>query len=47
LLLFHLLSYLVPFVISLAILGGRELWFSFLALRQAGGGTGGPPGQSS
>jgi uncharacterized membrane protein YbhN (UPF0104 family) len=44
LLLFRLLYYLVPFAISLAILGGRELWFSFLASRQAGGG---PPGQSS
>jgi hypothetical protein len=47
LLLFRLLYYLVPFAISLAILGGRELWFSFLASRQAGGGAGGPPGQSS
>jgi uncharacterized membrane protein YbhN (UPF0104 family) len=47
LLLFRLLYYLVPFAISLAILGGRELWFSFLASRQAGGGAGGPPSQSS
>jgi uncharacterized membrane protein YbhN (UPF0104 family) len=47
LLLFRLLYYLVPFAISLAILGGRELWFSFIASRQAGGGAGGPPGQSS
>src|SRR6516162_7302344 len=38
LLLFRLLYYLVPFAISLAILGARELWFSFLASRQAGGG---------
>jgi uncharacterized membrane protein YbhN (UPF0104 family) len=43
LLLFRLLYYLVPFAISLAVLGGRELWFSFVAARQAGG----PPGQSS
>jgi uncharacterized membrane protein YbhN (UPF0104 family) len=45
LLLFRLLYYLVPFAISLAVLGGRELWFSFAASRQAG--PGGPPGQSS
>jgi len=45
LLLFRLLYYLVPFAISLVVLGGRELWFSFGASRQAGGG--GPPGQSS
>jgi glycosyltransferase 2 family protein len=31
LLLFRLLYYLVPFAISLAILGGRELWFSVIA----------------
>jgi len=43
LLLFHLLSYLVRFAISHAILGGRELWSSFLASQQAGDGTGGPP----
>jgi len=49
LLLFRLLYYLVPFAISLAILGGRELWFSFLASRQArrgggnDGGAGAPP----
>jgi uncharacterized membrane protein YbhN (UPF0104 family) len=47
LLLFRLLYYLVPFAISLAILGGREMWFSFTASRKAGGGAGGPPGQSS
>jgi glycosyltransferase 2 family protein len=53
LLLFRLLYYLVPFAISLAILGGRELWFSSLASRQArgggpdGGGSGGPHDQSS
>jgi uncharacterized membrane protein YbhN (UPF0104 family) len=54
LLLFRLLYYLVPFAISLAILGGRELWFSFIASRRAGrsagvddGGTGDPPAQSS
>ena len=45
LLLFRLLYYLVPFAISLVVLGGRELWFSFSASRQAG--SGGPPGQSS
>ena len=44
LLLFRLLYYLVPFGISLVVLGGRELWFSFIASRQ---GAGGPPGQSS
>jgi glycosyltransferase 2 family protein len=44
LLLFRLLYYLVPFAISLAVLGGRELWFSFVAARQAGPGG---PGQSS
>jgi uncharacterized membrane protein YbhN (UPF0104 family) len=47
LLLFRLLYYLVPFAISLGILGGRELWFSFVASRQAGGGAGGPPDQLS
>jgi glycosyltransferase 2 family protein len=47
LLLFRLLYYLVPFAISLGILGGRELWFSFIASRQAGGGAGGPPDQLS
>jgi glycosyltransferase 2 family protein len=31
LLLFRLFYYLVPFAISLAILGGRELWFSVIA----------------
>ena len=35
LLLFRLLYYLVPFAISLGILGGRELWFSFVASRLA------------
>jgi glycosyltransferase 2 family protein len=35
LLLFRLLYYLVPFAISLVILGGRELWFSFAASRLA------------
>jgi uncharacterized membrane protein YbhN (UPF0104 family) len=35
LLLFRLLYYLVPFAISLAMLGGRELWFSFTASQQA------------
>ena len=39
-----LLYYLVPFAISLAILGGRELWFSYAASR---GGNGKAPGQSS
>jgi uncharacterized membrane protein YbhN (UPF0104 family) len=49
LLLFRLLYYLVPFAISLAILGGRELWFSFVTSRQAGrsggndGGSAGAP----
>ena len=54
LLLFRLLYYLVPFAISLAILGGRELWFSYIASRRAGrggrvddGGAGDPPAQSS
>jgi uncharacterized membrane protein YbhN (UPF0104 family) len=54
LLLFRLLYYLVPLTISLAILGGRELLFSFTASRQAArggrmddGGAGDPPGQSS
>ncbi|MBV9970961.1 MAG: hypothetical protein JO228_13325, partial [Xanthobacteraceae bacterium] len=36
LLLFRLLYYLVPFAISLAILGGRELWLSVSAARPAG-----------
>jgi uncharacterized membrane protein YbhN (UPF0104 family) len=35
LLLFRLLYYLVPFAISLAVLGGRELWFSYAASRLA------------
>jgi uncharacterized membrane protein YbhN (UPF0104 family) len=35
LLLFRLLYYLVPFAISLGILGGRELWFSYAASRLA------------
>jgi glycosyltransferase 2 family protein len=35
LLLFRLLYYLVPFAISLVILGGRELWFSVAASRLA------------
>jgi glycosyltransferase 2 family protein len=34
-LLFRLLYYLVPFAISLGILGGRELWFSVISSRQA------------
>jgi glycosyltransferase 2 family protein len=34
LLLFRVLYYLVPFAISLAILGGRELWLSARAARQ-------------
>ena len=34
LLLFRLLYYLVPFAISLAILGGREIWLSFTASAQ-------------
>src|ERR1700719_625168 len=34
LLLFRLLYYLVPFAISLAILGGRELWLSMRAARR-------------
>ncbi len=44
LLLFRLLYYLVPFAISLGVLGGRELWFSYTAARQAGGS---PPDQLS
>jgi glycosyltransferase 2 family protein len=44
LLLFRLLYYLVPFAISLAILGGREVWFSYTASR---GVSDKPPGQSS
>jgi uncharacterized membrane protein YbhN (UPF0104 family) len=36
LLLFRLLYYLVPFAISLAILGGRELWLSMRAARRDG-----------
>jgi uncharacterized membrane protein YbhN (UPF0104 family) len=47
LLLFRLLYYLVPFAISLAILGGRELWFSFTAAPPAGGRSGGPHDKSS
>jgi len=54
LLLFRLLYYLVPFAISLAVLGGRELWFHIIVPRQAGsggrnddGGAGKPPAQSS
>jgi glycosyltransferase 2 family protein len=46
-------AYLVPFAISLAILGGRELWFSFIPSRQAilsgrvdDTGAGDPSGQS-
>jgi hypothetical protein len=35
LLLFRLLYYLVPFMISLVILGGREVWLSARAGRQA------------
>src|SRR5258707_762027 len=34
LLLFRLLYYLVPFAISLAILGSREIWLSVRAARQ-------------
>jgi len=34
LLLFRLLYYLVPFGLSLAILGGREIWLSVHAARQ-------------
>ncbi len=41
LLLFRLLYYLVPFAISLAVLGGREVWFSYALPR---GGAGKPPG---
>ena len=44
LLLFRLLYYLVPFAISLAVLGGRELWFSYAASR---GDSGKSPDQSS
>jgi hypothetical protein len=54
LLLFRLLYYLVPFAISLAILGGRELWLSMRATRPAPAGkdqdrshTEAPPGASS
>src|SRR5450631_11658 len=50
LLLFRLLYYLVPFALSLAILGGREVWLSTRAARRAGrgggnddGGAGAPP----
>ena len=35
LLLFRLLYYIMPFAISLVILGGRELWLSFAASRCA------------
>ena len=49
LLLFRLLYYLVPFALSLAILGGREVWLT-LAARQSKrrdtGGAGGPPAHS-
>ena len=34
LLLFRLLYYLVPFALALAILGGRELWLSWLGWRR-------------
>jgi glycosyltransferase 2 family protein len=51
LLLFRLLYYLVPFALSLAILGGREVWLSALAARQSKRrdteGAGGPPAHSS
>ena len=49
LLLFRLLYYLVPFALSLAILGGREVWLT-LAARQSKhrdtDGGGGPPAHS-
>jgi glycosyltransferase 2 family protein len=49
LLLFRLLYYLVPFALSLAILGGREVWLT-LAARQSKrrdtDGAGGPPAHS-
>jgi glycosyltransferase 2 family protein len=44
LLLFRLLYYLVPFAISLAILGGREVWISARAARQAKPGAVGQDG---
>jgi len=50
LLLFRLLYYLVPLAISLAILGGRELWLSLHPGRPAtlpDGKDGGPPGRTS
>jgi hypothetical protein len=36
LLLFRLLYYLVPFALSIAILGGREIWLSVDAARRRG-----------
>jgi hypothetical protein len=36
LLLFRLLYYLVPFALSVAILGGREIWLSLGAVRPGG-----------
>ena len=38
LLLFRLLYYLVPFALSVAILGGREIWLSLAGMRPGGGG---------
>jgi uncharacterized membrane protein YbhN (UPF0104 family) len=43
LLLFRLLYYLVPFAISLAILGGRELWISLRPARDANSTGGSDP----
>ena len=47
LLLFRLLYYIVPFAISLVILGGRELWLSVMARRLScavsPSGEGAPP----
>jgi glycosyltransferase 2 family protein len=43
LLLFRLLYYLVPFAISLAILGGREVYLSLLARHRKGQAAAAPP----
>ena len=50
LLLFRLLYYLVPFAISLVILGSRELWITMTASRQRAAAThdpGGKPGRDA
>jgi uncharacterized membrane protein YbhN (UPF0104 family) len=45
LLLFRLLYYLVPFALSVAILGGREMWLSVKAAQVGRRREAGPPGE--